>query len=73
MFGKLLGAFLGEKIAGSNSGAKGAILGFGAAAIARRSIPALAVVGLVGWGARKLLKRRNAAPAYPPEATPTPL
>ena len=39
MFGKLAGAWLGEKIAGQNQGAKGAILGYGAAALARRSVP----------------------------------
>ena len=41
MLGKIAGAFLGEKIAGRNNGAKGAILGYGAAALARRSVPAL--------------------------------
>ncbi len=42
MFGKLAGAWLGEKLAGRNKGAKGAILGYGAAALARRSVPTLA-------------------------------
>ena len=40
MIGKLFGAMLGKKIAGENSGASGAILGYGAAALARRSVPA---------------------------------
>ena len=38
MFGKLAGAWLGDKIAGRNQGAKGAILGYGAASLARRSV-----------------------------------
>src|SRR3954471_22329927 len=42
MLGKLAGAWLGEKIVGRNSGAKGAILGYGAASLARRSVPTLA-------------------------------
>ena len=42
MLGKLAGAWLGSKVAGRNEGAKGAILGYGAAALARRSGPALA-------------------------------
>src|SRR4051812_14091064 len=37
MMGKLFGAWLGDKIAGPNSGAKGAILGYGTAALAKRS------------------------------------
>ena len=71
MFGKLVGAWLGEKVAGPGRGAKGAVLGFGAAALARRSVPALATVALLGWGFKKLRERRKSrAPTYPPEATP---
>lgn len=61
MFGKLAGAWLGEKIAGQNSGAKGAILGYGAAALARRSVPTLAALALGGWALRKYRARRNDA------------
>jgi hypothetical protein len=70
MLGKIAGAFLGEKIAGRNNGAKGAILGYGAAALARRSVPALAAVSLLGWGYRKWRNRRQASPSYPSEASP---
>jgi hypothetical protein len=59
MIGKLFGAWLGEKVAGENQGAKGAILGYGAAAIARRSVPALAAVALGGWAFRKWRNRRD--------------
>ena len=59
MIGKLFGAWLGEKVAGQNSGAKGAILGYGAAAIARRSVPALAAITLGGWAYRKWRDRRE--------------
>jgi hypothetical protein len=65
MLGKLAGAWLGEKVAGPNNGAKGAILGYGAAALARRSVPALA-----GWAFRKWRDKRRAHPSYPSDATP---
>jgi len=71
MIGKLFGAWLGEKIAGRNSGAKGAILGYGAAAVARRSVPALAAITLGGWAFTKWRDRRRADAAYPSEATPS--
>ncbi len=70
MLGKLAGAWAGEKIAGRNEGAKGAILGYGAAALARRSVPALATIALVGWAGKKLWDRRKRHPHYPSEATP---
>ena len=71
MIGKLFGAWLGEKVAGRNSGAKGAILGYGAAALARRSVPTLAAVALGGWAFNKWRERRRSAPSYPSEATPS--
>ena len=71
MFGKLFGAWLGEKIAGRNSGAKGAILGYGAVALARRSVPTLAALTIGGWAFRKWRNRRRADAAYPAEATPS--
>jgi hypothetical protein len=71
MLGKLAGAWLGEKVAGPNKGAKGAIIGYGVAALARRSVPALAAVALGGWGLRKLRNRRRARASYPSEATPS--
>ena len=72
MLGKLAGAWLGGKIAGPNKGAKGAILGYGAAALAKRSIPALAAVALSGWAFRKWRGKRRSAPSYPSEAAPSP-
>ena len=72
MLGKLAGAWLGGKIAGPNEGAKGAMLGYGVAALARRSVPALAAIALGGWAFRKLRERRNSrTPAYPSEAAPS--
>jgi hypothetical protein len=59
MIGKLFGAWLGEKLAGENRGAKGAILGYGAASLAKRSVPALAAVALGGWAFKKWRDRRK--------------
>ena len=71
MLGKLAGAWLGEKIAGRNEGAKGAVLGYGAAALAKRSIPTLAVLALGGWAFKKWRDKRRADATYPSEATPS--
>ena len=71
MLGKLAGAWLGGKVAGRNSGAKGAIVGYGAAALARRSVPALAALTLGGWAFRKWRDKRRSHAAFPSSATPT--
>jgi hypothetical protein len=70
MIGKLFGAWLGEKIAGKNQGAKGAILGYGTAALAKRSVPALAALALGGWAFKRWRDKRRSHPSYPPEASP---
>lgn len=70
MLGKLAGAWLGEKLAGPDKGAKGAILGFGAASLAKRSVPTLAALALGGWAFRKWRDKRRAHAAFPEEAAP---
>ena len=72
MLGKIAGALIGRRIAGRGSGAKGALLGYGVAALARRGLGPLAAVAAIGWGAKKLYERRGRrAPAYPADATPS--
>ena len=72
MIGKIAGAWLGSRIADRHSGAKGAILGYGAASLARRSFPALAAVAAGGWAFNKWRdRRRRRSPSYPSEATPS--
>jgi len=71
MIGKLFGAWLGEKVAGERSGAKGAMLGYGAAALARRSVPTLAALAVGGWAWRKWRDKRRANPSYPSDASPS--
>lgn len=69
MIGKLFGAWLGKKVAGKNEGAKGAILGYGATALARRSVPTLAALAVGGWAWRRWRNKRRADASYPSEAT----
>lgn len=64
MLGKLAGAWLGDKIAGRNQGARGAIIGYGAAALARRSVPTLAAVAIGGWALKRLRERRARGSSY---------
>ena len=71
MLGKLAGAWLGSRVAGRNSGIKGAALGYGATALARRSVPALAAVAIGGWAFRKMRDRRRSRASYPSDATPS--
>lgn len=70
MLGKLAGALIGKRIAGRNSGAKGAILGAGVAAVARRGFGPLAGALALGWGAKKLWDWRKGRPSFPADATP---
>jgi hypothetical protein len=73
MLGKLAGALIGERIAGRNRGAKGAIIGAGVAAAARRGLAPLAGALALGWGAKKLWdwrKHRRTHPRFPDEAAP---
>lgn len=72
MIGKLFGAWLGERVAGRNRRGKGAILGYSAAALARRSVPTLAALALGGWALSKWRQKRRSEPSYPSEATPSP-
>lgn len=60
MLGKIAGAFIGNKIAGRNDGAKGALLGLGVAALARRGLGPLGLALGAGWAAKKLYEKRQA-------------
>ena len=73
MLGKLAGAFIGKKLAGRNEGVKGALLGYGATALARRGLGTLGMGLALGWGAKKLYEKyqdKKSRPIYPSEATP---
>ena len=73
MFGKLAAAVIGQRVAGRNQGARGAIIGAGVAALARRGLGPLAGALAVGWGVKRLWewrKGRRAHPRFPTSATP---
>jgi hypothetical protein len=71
VLGKLAGAIIGERVAGRNRGAKGALIGVGVAALARRGLGPLAGALALGWGAKKLWEwRKGRSPGFPSEATP---
>ena len=73
MLGKIAGALIGNRVAGSNSGAKGALLGLVGARIASRGFGPLGTALAVGYGAKKLYdwnRSRKAPASYPSSATP---
>lgn len=73
MLGKIAGAIIGRKLASRNSGLKGAALGYGVAALARRGLGPLGLALGLGWAAKKLYdKRGRSAPSYPSDAAPSP-
>ncbi|NUT00268.1 MAG: hypothetical protein HOP96_04780 [Sphingomonas sp.] len=73
MLGKLAGAFVGEKIAGRNRGLRGALMGAGVAAIARRGLGPLAIALGAGWAAKKMWDKRQERrhPHYPSDSAPS--
>jgi hypothetical protein len=69
MLGTLVSAMIGERLAGRNRGARGAMIGAGAAALGRRGLGPLATAVALGWGAKKLYnwnrERRGRPARYP--------
>ena len=60
MIGKILGAIAGEKLAGRNSRASGALIGAALPYIARRGLGPLGLALGAGWAAKKLYDRSRA-------------
>lgn len=60
MIGKIIGAGVGRRIAGSNNGFRGALLGAAAPWLLRRAFTPLGFVALGAYGAKKLYDRRRA-------------
>ena len=73
MLGKLAGAIIGEKMAGRNRGLRGALMGAGLAAVARRGLGPLALALGAGWAAKKMWDKRQErrSPSYPSDAAPS--
>lgn len=55
MLGKILGAIVGEKVAGPNNKLSGALIGAAVPVILRRGLGPIAVLVAAGWGAKKLI------------------
>jgi hypothetical protein len=60
MIGKLISVAVGERLAGRNQGARGALLGAAAPWLARRAFTPVGFAALGAWGAKKLWDRRRA-------------
>ena len=73
MFGKIIGASVGRRVAGRNNGFKGAMLGAAAPWLLRRAFTPLGFAALGAYGAKKLYDRRRARrmAALPAPVAPT--
>jgi hypothetical protein len=76
MLGKIAGAIIGERIAGRNKGAKGAILGVVTETVVRKVVPTIAAIAILGFAYKKakdFLEEEfgGSEPSYPSEATPS--
>lgn len=74
MLARIAGALIGNKLASRNSGARGALLGWGVTALARRGLGPLGAAAALGWGGKKLYDKyqaRKTSPRYPSSATPS--
>jgi len=60
MFGNLIRAGIGSRLAGRNQGLKGALLGAAAPWLARRAFTPLGLAALGAYGAKKIYDRRRA-------------
>ena len=60
MIGKLVGAHIGQKIAGRHNGLKGALIGAATPWLLRRAFTPLGVAAIGAYGAKKLWDRRRA-------------
>jgi hypothetical protein len=67
MLGKIFGGYVGKRVGEryGNNGSKGALIGVGAGAIARRGAGPLALLLAGGYVARKVLDRRNRSTRRP--------
>ena len=72
MLGKIAAAIIGDRLAGKNRGAKGAIVGIAVETVAKRVIPAIAAAAVLGYAYRKAKGSRDREPAYPSDAAPSP-
>lgn len=60
MIGNIIGAAIGERLAGRNQGMKGALIGAAAPWLVRRALTPLGLLAIGAYGAKKLYDRRRA-------------
>ena len=60
MIGNIIGAAIGERLAGRNQGVKGALIGAAAPWLVRRALTPLGLLAIGAYGAKKLYDRRRA-------------
>jgi hypothetical protein len=65
MLGKIFGAALGRRLAGNNTGARGALVGALAPVVARRAFGPLGLLLAGGYVAKKVYDRRRAGSQTP--------
>ena len=74
MIGKIIGAFVGDRLAKQSNavgGASGAALGVVASTVLRRvSLPAMVALGVGGYAAKKFFDKKQAEDAAATEAQP---
>lgn len=65
MIGRILGAVIGERLAGRNSKTSGALIGAAIPFIARRGLGPLGLALGLGWAAKKMYDRHRAGNTSP--------
>ncbi len=65
MFGRILGAVVGEKLASRNNKTTGALIGAAIPFIARRGLGPLGLALGLGWAAKKMYDRNRAGSTAP--------
>lgn len=69
MIGKIIGARVGQRLAGRHDGMKGALLGAAAPWLLRRAFTPLGFAALGAYGVKKLYDRRRARRTAPATAS----
>ena len=72
MLGKIAAAIIGDRLAGKNKGAKGAIAGIAVETMAKRVIPAIAAAAVLGYAYKKVKGSLDRGRSYPSDASPSP-
>ena len=72
MLGKIAAAIIGERMAGRNTGARGAIKGILVETVAKKVIPTVAAAAILGYAYKKARRYLDREPSYPSDASPSP-